>query len=158
MTKRLLAAAVVAATLAVLALGAGEARAQRWPAKCTTFGCVNSHMNNLHSRLRAQSARVNRLNAAIECIGFSFVPASSFGSLDPDDNVGYLFENPPGTVFNTTAVDWDFASDAPDFFLVAADPECLDSLESSRQSASPTRPRAYDTTSELSRKLRVPVQ
>jgi hypothetical protein len=180
MTKGLLAAALLAATLALLALGAGEARAQvSWPARCTTFACVNSHMNNLHSRLRTattvnnnqrnqilalqrtnaqQRTQINVLNAAIECIGFEFVPASSFGNLDPAAGIGYVFRNPPSDPeFTTAAVDWDFGSAAPDFFLVAADPDCLTPIAGSRRSGSDARPRTYRAIPDLARDLRVPV-
>jgi hypothetical protein len=134
---------VIGAAVVLLAgVGAGAAKAQTWPAHCTTFACVNSHMNNLHNRLRtatavnaSQGRRLNsqaavntnqgrRLNAQavrLEDLEFAvfFCNAPVVGVSQFE---GYAATN--DLTANLTALDVDDAAD-PGAFVQLVDPECV---------------------------------
>jgi len=102
--RRLIIVAALALTLTAVA-GVSRADAVSWPAHCRTsasFGkylrCVDAHMNNLDSRLRAAS---RRLNALLNCE--AIVPLTQYG--DPAGTAGYEFNNGTDPTFFTTGLD-----------------------------------------------------
>jgi hypothetical protein len=59
---------IVTLIVAGLALPATSSAAVRWPANCTTFRCVNAHLNQLHKQAKANAARDKQLRAVVQTI------------------------------------------------------------------------------------------
>ena len=58
--RRLVVWAALCLSVVVLVVGVGSASAAvKWPAKCSTWACVNSHLNALHTQVVAQT-KVNK--------------------------------------------------------------------------------------------------
>ena len=54
--RRLVLLAALCLSAVVLVVGVGSASAAvKWPAKCTTWACVNGHLNALHTQVVAQT-------------------------------------------------------------------------------------------------------
>ena len=112
--RRTLVIAVIVA--AALSMSASSAQAStRWPARCTSWKCVNAHMNALHTQQTALKKGLNSLSWVNPCLT-TIIPMTQFG--------GYLSDNGAGGSFDTTAFDYTLSGDVADFWLLAVDPSC----------------------------------
>jgi len=111
--------AVIAVALA-LAFGT-EARAASWPAKCHSWSCMNTHLNDLNHRmhlLRASNRLANTRAGWLEdyvfgCLSLGVAPIGQF--------TDYAFRS--NLAGSATALDY---STVPDFYALAFEPSCLE--------------------------------
>jgi len=107
---------VLLIAVAALALAFGSTEAQsavHWPAKCSSWSCVNSHLNNLNKRTKAVKASLRVTDSYVfGCLAYGFPPIGKFG--------GYAAW--PDPAVEETALDY---STVPDFYALAVNPDCV---------------------------------
>lgn len=84
----------------------------RWPAGCSSWKCVNAHLNALHSNDLAVKTKLASL-AWVNCYNTSF-PLTEYPA--------YLYDNGAGGYFDTTAVDYTSSGDGIDYWVLANTP------------------------------------
>jgi hypothetical protein len=102
MQRRLVVVLAVLAMAALVASSKAEASVT-WPARCTTFKCVNAHLNVLHSQTAALKTKVAQLTALDNC--FIIVGVTQFPDYLENDGVTSI-----------TGLDYTLTGNAPDFW------------------------------------------
>ncbi len=112
MTRLKLIVLVAAFTGAVFASTA-TAQARTWPAHCTSWKCVNAHLNALHANDQVANKKLANLAWVNVCFNTSF-PVTEYPA--------YLYDDGASGFFDTTAVDYTNSGDGIDYWVIANTP------------------------------------
>ena len=105
--------AILATTVAMMVATSTADAAVKWPARCTTFKCVNAHLNAMHATDLTQYTRLANLAWVNQCLK-SAIPLTQYG--------GYIADDGAGGVFDTTAFDRTGSGDLVDEWVPVIDP------------------------------------
>ena len=76
----------------------------------------------INKKITALQKQVKALNAKVTCVTYKFVPVTEYGGAP---NVGFLYQQPDGSVTPTSALDITDQGGTPDIVLSTTDPACL---------------------------------
>jgi hypothetical protein len=112
--RRTLVIAVIVAAALVMTASSAQA-STRWPARCSSWKCVNAHLNALHTQQAAVKKGLSKLSWVNPCLQ-NVIPMTDFN--------GYLFDDGAGGAFDTTAFDYTQSGDVADFWMLTVEPAC----------------------------------
>ncbi len=110
--RRLLVIAAIVGAVLLSTAGTSQA-ATTWPAKCSSFKCVNAHLNALHSAQQTINKKLKSLAWVNVCLDTP-IPITQYP--------GYLYDDGAGGSFDTTALDGTASGDSVDYWLWATTP------------------------------------
>jgi hypothetical protein len=91
------------------------AQGSTWPANCTTWKCVNGHLNLLHAKDVALTKSLNKLAWVNPCLD-NIAPITAYS--------GYYYDDGAGGFLLTTALDYTTTGEIPDYWALMVDPGC----------------------------------